>query len=90
MCEPLIEKEQRVYKTFWFYSDDVKSAVKFYQKYRYHKAMLRDNEKNAWEDWIKSDYFKMYKMYEINNEYLLMYDVYKDWLFNYSFRDVIK
>lgn len=85
MCkpQPLINKTRIAIRVtgqpLLFLKVDVKSAFKFYKKYRYHYAMLRDNEKDAWENWIESDYFKIYRMC----------DSYKDWLFDYSFKDVI-
>ena len=79
----------RMGRLWKFKKEDVESAVKFYIKYRNYKAMLRGNEKDAWEDWIKSDYFKTHRIFRLNKEYLLASECYTDWLFEYCFRDVI-
>ena len=76
-------------KPLVFLKDDVKFAFNFYKKYEYYQAMLRDNEKDAWEDWLKSDYYKI-SIAEIKSKYPnLAYESYRDWLLEYSFKDVI-
>lgn len=101
MCEPLKGKERTWYEygehtdhesidTPCFNKSDVKSAVEFYKEYKYHEAMLRDKEKKAWEHWLKSDEFKIYKKKLENKNYLIAEAWYTDWLFDYCFADVVK
>ena len=65
-------------------------VVEFYKKYRYFEAMLRDQQKDAWSNWIKSNEFKIYKKEAENKNYVVAEQWYQDWLFNYCFVEGLK
>ena len=90
-CKPLRGKRKpTMFSWDNFCADDVASAVRFYEEYKYHEAMLRDKEKKAWDNWLASDEFKIYKWELESKNYLVAENWYKDWLFDYCFGDVIE
>ena len=82
MCEPLREKATFEAELYGFTFNDVKSAVEFYKRYRYHiKRLDEEHEElyiiynNLCMEEIKTSEF-------VNTKY-------NDWLFDYCFGDVI-
>ena len=83
MYEPLRGKKQ--VSTFHehldietFDSDDIKSAVKFYKKYRYNPSMLQVDKRYIIELFWKHCHQKKEQRM-----------AFEDWFFDYCFQDVI-
>jgi len=74
---------------WWFHKNDVKSAVGFYKKYKYHLDLLKEKEPEAFKEWCNSSEYTYFKKEIENGNPLLAEEYYRDWLFNYSFQDVI-
>jgi len=82
----------------WEYDEDIpvrrvidfskfQEVVEFYDEYKYHEAMLRDQQKEAWNCWLKSFEFKIYKAEIKNENHVVAEEWFIDWLFNYCFKD---
>jgi len=95
MCEPLRGKKQRQkvlgglepdYHYFGF--EDVKSAVEFYKKYRYHKGLilLKEKEQKVYDKFHKymEDKFGYTKEQGLDG----FNEIYDIWLFDYCFGDI--
>jgi len=73
----------------FFKFDDVKSAVGFYKKYKYHLDLLKQKEPEAFKKWCNSSEYTYFKKELKNKNPLIAEEYYRDWLFDYSFQDVI-
>ena len=73
-----------------FFYDNIKSAVGFYKKYRYHLDLLKEKEPEAFKEWCNSREYAYFKRELKNGNSLLAEEYYRDWLFDYSFQDVIE
>jgi len=86
-CEPLREKVKKdmiTYKSvyrYYFDKDDVASAVRFYKKYSYNPMLLKKEEKGIYKKYTKNSFKVCVSEIDIIT--------YNDWLFDYTFKDVI-
>ena len=69
--------------------NDVKSAIGFYKKYKYHLDLLKQEQPKAFKEWCNSSEYDYFKKELKNGNPLLAEEYYRDWLFDYSFQDVI-
>jgi len=70
-----------------FEYDEVKAAVEFYNRYNSCMNLLVDEHPEYAKVWFASDEYKQYQKFKNTYACLL---VYRDWLFKYSFKDVIE
>ena len=94
--EPLENKRKNISQVGFVYDEDsISSAVQFFKTYRSNIKKLHTDHENIWKQWI--DYYNKLSESDnpsfINNTELnkLVYiDKFNEWLFDYSFSDVIK
>ena len=79
---------------FVFKENTIASAVQFYKNYRSNIKKLMQEKKDIWNKWIgyynnlkDSTYSTYVKDRSVNN--LIYINKYNDWLFDYTFSDVI-
>jgi len=78
MCEPLRGKKiQEDCGCYYYEEDDVKSAVKFYKKYRHDRNSFAKDYPKKYNEYLKID-----KDSEVR-------DYWSCWLFDYCFGDVV-
>ncbi len=76
-------------KGYVFTEERVKSAVKFYKRYRDNIDRLFKEEKSIYDIWFKFIEQRL-KTEEVKYQIGIMNVYYNDWLFDYCFNDAIK
>jgi len=87
--EPLKNKKWNNGLDGWFTFNDVKSAIDFYKKYKYHLDLLKQEQPEAFKEWCNSSEYTYFKKEMKNKNPLIAEEYYRDWLFDYSFQDVV-
>jgi len=106
MCEPLrgkklLKPENIVSEEAWiFLSEDVKSAVEFYKRYRADPWLLEEEHPEIIDEWFKDEFDetpeKIRKESDLNSLFYEQVDnrddddFFSEWLFDYTFKDVIE
>lgn len=72
-----------------FEYDEVKAAVLFYKTYHSNRNLLYKNDKEAFDEWMNSDYHMKCACNLDGYDESAMNAIFNAWLLSYAFRDVI-
>ena len=99
MCEPIQGKKKNPIDEFnidvptdfyeecyMFDAKDIKSAANFYKKYESKPISLKREKNNSYKEWIKYKEANYLSTFDKQS----LWQLYNNWLFDYTFKDVIE